>query len=200
MLFFRAQKTCMWSTRASFWITRFKHLPQVRYCQSLSEEEKKELHMFSVQRKKEALGRGTLKLLPRTMLHASCEHVGVWTKSFVLKQATVWCWLLKILPLQCGENISGGEMVVFASRAGPSQCWHPACFTCSTCNELLVDLIYFYQDGKVHCGRHHAELLKPRCSSCDEVSEQRPCSLFCAWNKARRIAAVMDEVPKTTLE
>ncbi|KAI2648670.1 Prickle-like protein 1 [Labeo rohita] len=110
--------------------------------ESLSEEEKKELHMFSVQRKKEALGRGTLKLLPRTMLHASCEH--------------------------CGENISGGEMVVFASRAGPSQCWHPACFTCSTCSELLVDLIYFYQDGKVHCGRHHAELLKPRCSSCDE--------------------------------
>ncbi|XP_018939937.1 prickle-like protein 1 [Cyprinus carpio] len=119
------------------------HDNEVRYCQTLSEEEKKELHMFSVQRKKEALGRGTLKLLPRTMLHASCEN--------------------------CGENISGGEMVVFASRAGPSQCWHPACFTCSTCNELLVDLIYFYQDGKVHCGRHHAALLKPRCSSCDEI-------------------------------
>lgn len=31
--------------------------------------------MFSVQRKKEALGRGTLKLLPRAMLHAICEHV-----------------------------------------------------------------------------------------------------------------------------
>ncbi|KAK7117952.1 hypothetical protein R3I94_023237 [Phoxinus phoxinus] len=119
------------------------HDNEVRYCQSLSEEEKKELHMFSVQRKKEALGRGTLRLLPRTMLHAMCEH--------------------------CGENVSGGEMVVFASRAGPSQCWHPSCFTCSTCNELLVDLIYFYQDGKVHCGRHHAELLKPRCSSCDEI-------------------------------
>lgn len=53
----------------------FNRLLQVRYCQSLSEEEKNELHMFSVQRKKEALGRGTLKLLPRAMLHASCEHV-----------------------------------------------------------------------------------------------------------------------------
>lgn len=31
--------------------------------------------MFSAQRKKEALGRGNLKLLPRTMLHAICEHV-----------------------------------------------------------------------------------------------------------------------------
>lgn len=61
-------------------------------------------------------------------------------------------------------------MTVFASRAGPGLAWHPACFTCSTCSELLVDLIYFYQDGKIHCGRHHAELLKPRCSACDEVS------------------------------
>lgn len=50
-------------------------LSQVRYCQSLSEEEKKELHMFSVQRKKEALGRGTVKLLPRNFLNSNCDHV-----------------------------------------------------------------------------------------------------------------------------
>lgn len=74
--------------------------------------------------------------------------------------------------LQCGENINGGEMAVFASRAGPGLCWHPSCFACSTCSELLVDLIYFYHDGKIHCGRHHAELLKPRCSACDEVKPQ----------------------------
>lgn len=60
-------------------------------------------------------------------------------------------------------------MAVFASRAGPTPCWHPACFACSTCQELLVDLIYFYNNGKIFCGRHHAELIKPRCSSCDEV-------------------------------
>lgn len=48
---------------------------QVRYCQSLSEEEKKELLMFSVQRKKEALGRGTVKLLPRNLQRSICEHV-----------------------------------------------------------------------------------------------------------------------------
>ncbi|KAL4641455.1 prickle-like protein 1-like [Arapaima gigas] len=119
------------------------HDNEVRYCQSLSEEEKKELQTFSCQRKKEALGRGTLKLLPRAFMHTVCEH--------------------------CGENIGGGEMVVFASRAGPGSCWHPLCFVCATCNELLVDLIYFYHDGKVHCGRHHAELLKPRCSACDEI-------------------------------
>ncbi|CAB1440009.1 unnamed protein product [Pleuronectes platessa] len=119
------------------------HDNEVRYCHSLSEEEKKELHMFSVQRKREALGRGTLKLLPRNLLNTICEH--------------------------CGENINGGEMAVFASRAGPGLCWHPACFACSTCRELLVDLIYFYHDGNIHCGRHHAELLKPRCTACDEI-------------------------------
>ncbi|XP_070127357.1 prickle-like protein 1 isoform X2 [Equus przewalskii] len=116
---------------------------KVRYCQSLSEEEKKELQVFSAQRKKEALGRGTIKLLSRAVMHAVCE--------------------------QCGLKINGGEIAVFASRAGPGICWHPSCFVCFTCNELLVDLIYFYQDGKIHCGRHHAELLKPRCSACDEI-------------------------------
>lgn len=49
---------------------------KVRYCQSLSEEEKKELQVFSAQRKKEALGRGTIKLLSRAVMHAVCEQVG----------------------------------------------------------------------------------------------------------------------------
>lgn len=70
-------------------------------------------------------------------------------------------------------------MAIFASRAGPSPCWHPACFACSTCQELLVDLIYFYQNGKILCGRHHAELLKPRCSSCDEVKRTKSCGANC---------------------
>ncbi|XP_061085390.1 prickle-like protein 1 [Conger conger] len=126
------------------------HDNEVRYCQSLSEEERKELQIFSMQRKKEALGRGSIKLLPRTLLQAVCEH--------------------------CEDGIGGGEMAVLASRAGPRMCWHPACFTCSVCGELLVDLIYFYQDGKVHCGRHHAEMLKPRCSACDEIIFSDECT------------------------
>lgn len=56
------------STNASFF-------PKVRYCHSLSEEEKKELHMFSAQRKREALGRGTPKILPRALQHTRCENV-----------------------------------------------------------------------------------------------------------------------------
>lgn len=71
--------------------------------------------------------------------------------------------------LQCGGPINGGDIVVFAARAGHGKCWHPQCFVCCMCEELLVDLIYFYQDGKIYCGRHHAERLKPRCCACDEV-------------------------------
>src|ERR1700733_10725214 len=63
-----------------------------------------------------------------------------------------------------------GELSIFASRAGLGVRWHPRCFVCSVCSELLVDLIYFYKDGRLYCGRHHAETLKPRCSACDEVS------------------------------
>ncbi|XP_006005476.3 prickle-like protein 1 [Latimeria chalumnae] len=119
------------------------HDSENQYCNSLDEEEKKELRLFSQQRKRENLGRGTVRLFPVTMTGAICE--------------------------QCGKQIRGGDIAVFASRAGHGACWHPQCFVCAICAELLVDLIYFYQDGKIYCGRHHAERLKPRCEACDEI-------------------------------
>ncbi|XP_058877519.1 prickle planar cell polarity protein 3 isoform X2 [Acipenser ruthenus] len=119
------------------------HDSEPQYCNSLCEEEKKELRVFSQQRKRENLGRGSVRLFPVTMTGAICE--------------------------QCGKQIRGGDIAVFASRAGHGACWHPQCFQCSTCQELLVELIYFYQEGKIYCGRHHAERLKPRCQACDEV-------------------------------
>ncbi|XP_033612911.1 prickle-like protein 2 [Fukomys damarensis] len=119
------------------------HDNEVRYCNSLDEEEKRELKLFSNQRKRENLGRGNVRPFPVTMTGAICE--------------------------QCGGQINGGDIAVFASRAGHGVCWHPPCFMCTVCNELLVDLIYFYQDGKIYCGRHHAECLKPRCAACDEI-------------------------------
>ncbi|XP_008479167.1 protein espinas-like [Diaphorina citri] len=69
---------------------------------------------------------------------------------------------------QCEDELQTSDMSVFASRAGPNSCWHPGCFTCSVCNELLVDLIYFYRGDKLYCGRHHAETLKPRCQMSHE--------------------------------
>uniref|UniRef100_A0A3B3WGH5 Prickle homolog 3 n=1 Tax=Poecilia mexicana TaxID=48701 RepID=A0A3B3WGH5_9TELE len=119
------------------------HDSEPQYCNSLNDEEKKELRTFSQQRKRDNLGRGVVRPFPVTMTGAICQ--------------------------QCGRQISGGDIAVFASRAGHGSCWHPQCFQCSSCSELLVDLIYFFQDGQIYCGRHHAERLKPRCQACDEI-------------------------------
>ncbi|KAK3927045.1 Prickle-like protein 2 [Frankliniella fusca] len=71
---------------------------------------------------------------------------------------------------ECRESILPGEIAVFADRAGSDIAWHPTCFVCNTCQELLVDLVYFYNKGHVYCGRHYAEILDiPRCSACDEL-------------------------------
>lgn len=70
---------------------------------------------------------------------------------------------------QCEEPQSSGDIVIFASRFGQNVSWHPSCFICCVCKELLVDLIYFHREGRLYCGRHHSETLKPRCSACDEV-------------------------------
>ncbi|NXO05066.1 PRIC3 protein, partial [Rhinopomastus cyanomelas] len=77
----------------------------------------------------------------------------------------------------CGHQVSGGSLAVFAGRAGLGACWHPQCFKCSQCSQLLVDLIYFYQDGRVYCGRHHAETRKARCSACDEIIFSPHCTM-----------------------
>ncbi|XP_034393130.1 prickle planar cell polarity protein 3 isoform X3 [Cyclopterus lumpus] len=119
------------------------HDSESQYCNTLDEEEKKELRLFSQQRKRENLGRGVVRLFPVTMTGAICQ--------------------------QCERQICGGDIAVFASRAEQNSCWHPQCFQCATCSELLVDLIYFFQDGQIYCGRHHAERLKPRCQACDEI-------------------------------
>lgn len=49
--------------------------PQVRYCNSLDDEEKRELKLFSNQRKRENLGRGNVRPFPVTMTGAICEQV-----------------------------------------------------------------------------------------------------------------------------
>ncbi|XP_052841657.1 protein prickle isoform X2 [Drosophila gunungcola] len=116
------------------------HDNEVRYCHSLTDEERKELRLFSTQRKRDALGRGNVRQL---MSARPCDG--------------------------CDDLISTGDIAVFATRLGPNASWHPACFACCVCRELLVDLIYFHRDGRMYCGRHHAETLKPRCSACDEI-------------------------------
>uniref|UniRef100_H2YZ87 Uncharacterized protein n=1 Tax=Ciona savignyi TaxID=51511 RepID=H2YZ87_CIOSA len=126
------------------------HDDKVCYCNDLSEEEKRELRLFSDQRKKDYLGCGKIRVLPLNTPSTPCS--------------------------ECGITVKGGDIVAVAARADQGMCWHPACFVCSVCTELLVDLFYFYQDGRLYCGRHHAETLKPRCSACDEIIFSDECT------------------------
>nr|XP_050027160.1 prickle planar cell polarity protein 3-B-like isoform X2 [Dermacentor andersoni] len=92
---------------------------------------------------------------------------------------------------KCGGVLPGGELAVIAPKFGEMVAWHPACFVCSSCNELLVDLTYCAKDGRLYCERHYAETLKPRCAACDELvfsgeytkamNKDWHSSHFCCW-------------------
>lgn len=71
---------------------------------------------------------------------------------------------------ECKNDIMSGEVAVKAERAGKEAAWHPQCFVCHTCRELLADLVYFFHGNNVYCGRDLALILKiPRCNACDEL-------------------------------
>jgi len=70
----------------------------------------------------------------------------------------------------CNGAMMPGEVAIFAERAGKDKCWHPTCFACSSCGDLLEDLLYFYSKGKLFCGRDFARMMDiPRCAACDEL-------------------------------
>ncbi|XP_020647076.2 LIM and cysteine-rich domains protein 1 isoform X1 [Pogona vitticeps] len=78
------------------------------------------------------------------------------------KGQELFCNLCKHpLPMECP--------VVYADRASYDHQWHPACFVCCKCSEPLVDLIYFWKNGSIWCGRHYCESIRPRCAACDEI-------------------------------
>ncbi|CAH2237808.1 jg24141 [Pararge aegeria aegeria] len=76
---------------------------------------------------------------------------------------------------RCEKPMFAGEVAVKADRAGQEAIWHPQCFTCCQCGELLADLVYFYYKGEIYCARDLANVLEiPRCAGCDELIFTRP--------------------------
>uniref|UniRef100_H3DJE3 LIM and cysteine-rich domains 1 n=1 Tax=Tetraodon nigroviridis TaxID=99883 RepID=H3DJE3_TETNG len=70
----------------------------------------------------------------------------------------------------CQGQLSKESPAVYAERAGyHSALWHPGCFVCSACGQGLVDLVYFWANQKLFCGRHYCESVWPRCCGCDEL-------------------------------
>ncbi|XP_068622062.1 testin [Battus philenor] len=76
---------------------------------------------------------------------------------------------------RCNKPMFAGEVAVKAERAGQEAIWHPQCFTCCKCGELLADLVYFFYKGEIYCARDLANVLEiPRCAGCDELIFTRP--------------------------
>ncbi|VDN59323.1 unnamed protein product [Dracunculus medinensis] len=69
----------------------------------------------------------------------------------------------------CGIFMQPGDVAIVTDHGSPDNVWHPNCFRCQTCNQRLVDLLYFYKDGNYFCGRHFGESLYCRCAGCDEL-------------------------------
>lgn len=80
-----------------------------------------------------------------------------------------------IVCTRCDQPIEFGEVAVKAERAGDNASWHPQCFTCIKCDQLLADLVYFYHEGEIYCARDLAEVMEVlRCAACDELIFSRP--------------------------
>ena len=137
---------------------------KARYCSGLSPEEENELQLFATQRKQNAFGRGSVRpYLPTSFTPTRCSMVRF------NSGRNAQCLTMNVCVQNCGQTIKYNDMMVTAQRAGHLAAWHPECFRCTKCDELLVDLQYYWAEGALYCGRHHAELMKPRCDHCDEV-------------------------------
>ena len=72
---------------------------------------------------------------------------------------------------KCKQILRAGEMAISAEFADPLARWHPRCFTCTECDELLGDLLYYNIADKVYCRKHYLNEHKPKvfCAACDMV-------------------------------
>ncbi|KAJ7494599.1 hypothetical protein B0H11DRAFT_2002530 [Mycena galericulata] len=72
----------------------------------------------------------------------------------------------------CGGSITGRIVNAMGLR------WHPECFCCTICNELLEHVSSYERDGKAYCHLDYHENFAPRCYSCKTaIVEERFISL-----------------------
>ncbi|KAF9816594.1 hypothetical protein IEO21_03995 [Rhodonia placenta] len=63
----------------------------------------------------------------------------------------------------CGGAIVGRTVSAMGAR------WHPGCFRCCVCNELLEHLSSYEHEGRAYCGLDYHERFAPRCYHCKTV-------------------------------
>ncbi|KAH7729250.1 PET domain-containing protein [Aphelenchoides avenae] len=75
----------------------------------------------------------------------------------------------RIACTNCEGSMNHSDVGVITEHGRSDELFHPGCFKCATCQQLLADLLYFFKDGQYYCGRHYGEKVYPRCSGCDEL-------------------------------
>uniref|UniRef100_H2YE73 Testin n=1 Tax=Ciona savignyi TaxID=51511 RepID=H2YE73_CIOSA len=159
------------------------HDQEPNECHDLTPQETTEMSLFVKQYREKALGVARVEENPKLKVTMFLRWSYYVITGVYLKQQSC---------AECRNPLDEGDAVVWAERAGSERYWHPGCFSCAECKELLVDLIYFYHDGKIYCGRHYCELHKPRCAACDELifapeyTQAEDCywhlKHFCCWH------------------
>lgn len=134
---------------------------QPQYCNSLDEEEKKELRLFSQQRKRENLGRGIVRLFPVTMTGAICQQVehdfnlGSENKAdSLMRQANMKLKNNQLKPFKIHQS-RAEEGFLSSSRgsSGASRCRH--CSGATSYWDLLITGLYEQTAAFIICWRIH---------------------------------------------
>ncbi|XP_029423892.1 prickle planar cell polarity protein 3 isoform X5 [Nannospalax galili] len=176
------------------------HDSEAQYCTALEEEEKKELRAFSQQRKRENLGRGTVRIFPVTITGAICEEI-IFSPECTEAEGRHW-HMGHFCCFECETSLGGQRYVMRQSRphccscyearhaeycdgcgehigldqgqmAYESQHWHASdrCFCCSRCGRALLGRPFLPRRGLIFCSR--------ACSLGSETTAPGPSR--CSW-------------------
>ncbi|OCT91834.1 prickle-like protein 1 [Xenopus laevis] len=137
-----------------------------RFCTALGEHERSELQKLIAQRRLHSMRHGVIVPVTQETPDTLC--------------------------VRCHCQIAVGDTAVQSEKVQEKGLhWHLGCFVCETCRLPLLQFIYFLQDGRIYCGRHHAELSRSRCAACDQLILSEKCIVaeghcwhmehFCCW-------------------
>uniref|UniRef100_A0A672R3L7 Prickle planar cell polarity protein 3 n=1 Tax=Sinocyclocheilus grahami TaxID=75366 RepID=A0A672R3L7_SINGR len=145
------------------------HDSEPQYCNSLDEEEKKELRLFSQQRKRENLGRGIVRLFPVTMTGAICQQVEKQRHHSVtvLGSNTRTVAVYVTYAVSCS---SCGDQIIFADECTEAEGrhWHMKHFCCFECEAALGGQRYIMRESRPYCCHCYESLYAEYCDTCGE--------------------------------
>ncbi|XP_074064314.1 prickle planar cell polarity protein 3 isoform X2 [Macrotis lagotis] len=133
------------------------HDSEAQYCAALEEEEEKELRLFSQKRRRENLGRGTVRAFPVSITGAICEQAG-----------KIYCGRHHAERLR--PRCQACDEIIFAAECteAEGQHWHIQHFCCFECEGPLGGQRYVMRGSRPHCGTCYEARHTQYCDSCGE--------------------------------